>query len=247
VTGRQSEAAFAVIEARAEAVGASLVALGRDFDAWVEHGGVTFNTVAGGMERLIELPQPALPGAHQIDNMALAVAAMLSLNDPRIDAAAMARGVAGPRWPARLQRLTRGRYAEVVLAAGGELWLDGGHNPHAARALAQALAALHRREPRPLTLIVGLLANKDAEGWFAAMADLAPRILTVPVESGAGAAPETLAAVVDQLGLPAQAAINVDQAIEAALHGAQRPRVVICGSLYLAGEVLAADPRTWPD
>lgn len=246
VTGRQSEAAFAVIEARAEAVGAPLVALGRDFDAWAEHGGVTFNTVAGGMERLIELPMPALPGAHQIDNAALAVAAMLSLNDPRIDGAAMAKGVAEVRWPARMQRLTRGRYAEAVLAAGGELWLDGGHNPHAARALAEVLAGMARRDLRPLMLVVGLLANKDAEGWFASMADLAPRVLTVPVESGAGAAPEALAAVAEQLGLPAQPTINVDQAIQAALNDAERPRIVICGSLYLAGEVLAADRETWP-
>lgn len=245
--GRQSEAAFAVIEGRAEAVGAPLVALGRDFDAWAEHGGVTFNTVAGGMERLIELPQPALPGAHQIDNAALAVAAMLSFNDPRIDAAALAKGVAEARWPARMQRLTKGRYAEAVLAAGGELWLDGGHNPHAARALAEVLAGMGRRDPRPLVLIVGLLANKDAEGWFAAVADIAPRVLTVPVASGAGAAPETLAAAADQMGLAAKAMINVDQAVEAALKGAERPRVVICGSLYLAGEVLAADSETWPD
>jgi len=247
VVGRQSEAAFGVIEARAEAVGAPLLALGRDFDAWAEHGGVTFNTVAGGMERLIDLPAPGLIGPHQIDNAALAVAAMLSLADPRIGPDAMAKGVAAARWPARLQRLTAGLYAEQARARGAELWLDGGHNPHAARALAEALAAMQRGDPRPLVLIAGMLGNKDAAGFFAAFAGLKPQVFTVPFASETAVDPATLAGFAVDAGLEAQPSDDVQQALAAALsQDAAAPRVVICGSLYLAGEVLAADRKTWP-
>jgi len=248
VTGRQSEAAFDVIEARAEALGAPLTALGRDFDAWAEHGGVTFNTVAGGMERLIELPAPGLAGPHQIDNAALAVAAMLALNDPRIGAEAIAAGVARARWPARLQRLTAGGYAAQAAARGAELWLDGGHNPHAARALAEALDGMGRRDGRPLVLVCGLLANKDAAGFFAAFAGLKPRVLTVPFEAETTTDPAVLAAAARAAGLAAEPCLDVAEALETALAGdGPAPRIVICGSLYLAGEVLAADPATWPE
>jgi len=248
VLGRQSEAALAVIEARAEAVGAPLTVLGRDFDAWSEHGGVTFNTVAGGMERLIELPAPALHGPHQIDNAALAVAAMLALNDPRVGEDAIRRGVAAARWPARLQRLTGGTYGEQANARGAELWLDGGHNPHAARALAEALAAMGRRDGRPLVLVTGMLGNKDAAGFFAAFAPLASKVFTVPVDSEVAADPAGLAAVAAGAGLEAEACVDVQQGLTAALSAdGPPPRVVICGSLYLAGEVLGADRETWPD
>ncbi len=247
VIGRQSEAAFSVIEARAEAVGAPLTVLGRDFDAWAEHGGVTFNTVAGGMERLIDLPMPALAGPHQIDNAALAVAAMLSLNDPRINAGALARGVAEANWPARMQRLTAGRYGAEAAACGAELWLDGGHNPHAARALAEALASMGRRDARPPVLICGLLANKDADGFFAAFGALQPKVLTVPFEADTAADPAVLAAAAQAAGLDAEPCLDLEQALMTALSAdGPGPRIVICGSLYLAGEVLAADPATWP-
>ena len=247
VIGRQSEAAFAVIERRATEVGAPLVVLGEHFDAFAEHGGVTFNAVVEGMERLIELPEPALPGVHQIDNLAGAVAAMLALNDPRVDDAAMAKGAARASWPARLQRLTRGRYGAEAGASGAELWLDGGHNPHAARALAAALEAMQRRSPRPLVLVCGMLGNKDAAAFFAAFKALAPRVLTVPFASDTAADPQALAAVATAAGLDAQACPEVETALSIALAGdGPPPRVVICGSLYLAGEVLAASPETWP-
>lgn len=248
VVGRQSEAAFSVIEARAEAVGAPLTVLGRDFDAWGEHGGVTFNTVAGGMERLIELQAPALHGPHQIDNAALAVAAMLALNDPRIGVEAIAAGVAGAAWPARLQRLTAGGYAKQAAARGAELWLDGGHNPHAARALAEALAALGRRDGRPPVLVAGMLGHKDASGFFAAFAGMKPRVFTVPFESETAADPAALAAIAATAGLDAEPCVDVQRALTAALSAdGPPPRVVICGSLYLAGEVLASDRETWPE
>ena len=236
-----------MIEARAEAVGAPLSALGRDFDAWRERGGVTFNTVSGDSERLIDLPEPGLIGPHQVDNGALAAAAMLALGHPAIGEVEIARGMGAATWPARMQRLTRGPLAAQAAMRGAELWLDGGHNPHAARALAELLGALNRKAERPLVLIAGMLANKDAEGYFAAFKTLAPRVLTVPFASEAAAPPPILAGLAGTAGLAASPAPDLDAAMAAALEGPTPPRIVICGSLYLAGEVLALDRGTLPD
>src|SRR5690606_30898625 len=110
-------------------VGAPVLAMGTDFDAWAERGGLAWQ----GPDRLLDLPAPALAGPHQIDNAGLAVAAAVELGLPE---AAIAEGLRAARWPARLQRLTAGPHAAAARAAGVELWLDGGHNPHAGRALA---------------------------------------------------------------------------------------------------------------
>lgn len=234
---RQGEEAMAAIEVAALAAGAPLTVMGVDFDAWAERGGLAFQD----QERFLDLPAPALAGPHQIANAGLAVAVALELDLPE---AAIARGLGAVRWPARLQRLSTGPYGEAARAADAELWLDGGHNPHAGRALAQALGERQTRAPRPTALIVGMLANKDAGGFFEALKDLDAAVFTVPFE-GAAAEPEALAAVARGHGLGAQASPDVGQALAQALRlGAGR--VVICGSLYLAGEVLGAAPETWP-
>ena len=235
--GRQSEEAMAAIEVAAQAVGAPLTVMGVDFDAWSERGGLAFQD----QERFLDLPAPALPGLHQFDNAGLAVAAALELDLPE---AAIAAGLQAARWPARMQRLTEGPYGEAARAAEAELWLDGGHNPHAARALAVTLAARQAKAPRPTALIVGMLGNKDAGGFFEALRASDATVFTVGFE-GAAAEPEALAAVARGHGLGATAAGSVEQALAQALRlGAGR--VVICGSLYLAGEVLGAARETWP-
>jgi dihydrofolate synthase/folylpolyglutamate synthase len=237
VIARQAEDAMAAIEAEAARVGARLTIMGRDFDAWPERGAMAWQ----GEDRLLDLPAPALYGAHQIDNAALAVAVALELDLPE---AAIARGVETAQWPARMQRLAEGRYAEIAREADAELWLDGGHNPHAAAALADALSRMQARAPRPLALICGMLANKDAGGFFEALSDTAAHVFTVPFE-GAAADPAALAAVAHGHGLGATPCEGLDAALERAVRfGAGR--VVICGSLYLAGEVLGADELTWP-
>ncbi|GAD57838.1 LOW QUALITY PROTEIN: dihydrofolate synthase / folylpolyglutamate synthase [Brevundimonas abyssalis TAR-001] len=237
VIARQAEDAMAVIEAEAARVGARLTVMGRDFDAWPERGAMAWQ----GEDRLLDLPAPALYGAHQIDNAALAVAVALELDLPE---AAIVRGVETAQWPARMQRLTEGRYAEVAREADAELWLDGGHNPHAAAALADALSRMQARAPRPLALICGMLANKDAGGFFEALGDTGAHVFTVPFE-GAAADPAALAAVAHGHGLGATPCEGLDAALDRAVRfGAGR--VVICGSLYLAGEVLGADDITWP-
>lgn len=235
---RQSEEAMAAIETAARAVHAPLTVMGVDFDAWAERGGMAFQD----QERFLDLPAPALVGPHQIANAGLAVAVALELDLPE---AAIAEGLRAVRWPARLQRLTAGPYGEAARAAEAELWLDGGHNPHAARALAEALAERQTRAPRPLALIVGMLANKDAGGFFEALKDSGAAVFTVPFE-GAAADPEALAAVARGHGLGATPCASVAEALERALRlGAGR--AAICGSLYLAGEVLGAARETWPD
>ena len=235
---RQPEAAMAVIEAAARAVQAPLTVMGVDFDAWAERGGLSFQD----QERFLDLPAPALTGPHQIDNAGLAVAVALELDLPE---AAIAEGLRSVRWPARMQRLTAGPYGETARAADAELWLDGGHNPHAGAALAATLADRQARAPRPLALIVGMLANKDAGGFFSALSRSGAAVFTVPFE-GAAAEPEALAGVARGHGLGATACASVDEALSRALRlGAGR--VVICGSLYLAGEVLGAARETWPD
>ena len=235
---RQSEVAMTAIEAAARAVHAPLTVMGVDFDAWADRGGLSFQD----QERFLDLPAPALAGPHQIDNAGLAVAVALELDLPE---AAIAAGLRSVRWPARMQRLTAGPYAETARAADAELWLDGGHNPHAGAALAQALAERQAKAPRPLALIVGMLANKDAGGFFSALGGSGAAVFTVPFD-GAAAEPEALAAVARGHGLGATPCGSVDEALSRALRlGAGR--VMICGSLYLAGEVLGAAHETWPD
>lgn len=238
VIGRQREEAMAAIERRATDVRARLTVLGVDFDAWAERGGMAFQTA----DLFMDLPAPALAGTHQIDNAALAIAAALELDLPE---AAIAEGLRTARWPARLQRITAGPYGEAARAADAELWLDGGHNPHAGRALAAFLTARQARAPRPLALICGMLANKDQGGFFEALKETGATVFTVGFE-GAAAEPGALAAVARGHGLGATAAGSVDEALKLALRlGAGR--VAICGSLYLAGEVLGASRETWPD
>ena len=243
VVGRQSDEAFAVIEARARALGAPLTALGIEFDAWSERSRLVIQLE----DRLLDLPLPSLIGPHQIDNAALAAVAALQLREARIDEAAIAAGLATAVWPARMQRLTKGPLGERAQAAGADLWLDGGHNPHAALALARTIGDLAARDDRPVALICGLLANKDVDGFLAAFAELKPRILAVPFEADAASPPERLAEAATRAGLRAEVRESALAALETVLAGeGPPPHIVICGSLYLAGEVLAASESTWP-
>jgi dihydrofolate synthase/folylpolyglutamate synthase len=243
VIARQPEEAMAVIEAEARTLGAPLTVMGQDVDAWEEHGRLRVQTP----DRLLDLPAPSLFGGYQFDNAGLAVAAVLALGDPRIDEAAIAKGVAGAVWPARFQRLTAGPLAAKAKARGADLWLDGGHNPHAGRAVAEAVGRLAARDARPVTLIVGMFARKDARGYFEPFAGLNPRVLTAPFDSANAAEPEALAQAARAVGLAAEPAASIAAAFERALDAPGRaPHIVICGGLHFAGEVLAMSEETWP-
>ncbi len=177
----------------------------------------------------------------------MAVAAARALNDPRIDAEALGRGIASAVWPARMQRLTTGPLAEQARARGADLWLDGGHNPHAARALAAAAQSLRARDGRPVAIIVGLLARKDAAGVFAELKAAEATLFVTGFASELAATPQALAEAAAGQGLSAEVCPDVSEALRRALGGeGPAPHLIICGSLYLAGEVLAMSPDSWP-
>jgi dihydrofolate synthase/folylpolyglutamate synthase len=242
VVARQQPVAEVVIEAEAERLGAPLTLMGRDFDAWAERG----RLMVQDQQRLLDLPMPSLFGPHQVDNAGLAVAAALALGDPRITEAALEKGVASAEWPARMQRLTAGPFGDLARARGTDLWLDGGHNPHGARAVAEALADL-ARDGRPVALVAGTLSNKDAVGFFSAFKGLNPRVYATGFDAEAAAAAEATMDAARSAGLEAEAVGYPLEAVRRALDAQDAPpHVLICGSLYLAGEVLAASEETWP-
>jgi dihydrofolate synthase / folylpolyglutamate synthase len=238
---RQLPAAEAVIEAEAASLQAPLFLMGRDFDAWEERGRLAVQLE----DRLLDLPPPALFGRHQFANAGLAAAVMMALEDRRIDEAAIARGVSGAAWPGRFQRLAKGPIA--ALAGDADVWIDGAHNPHAARALAEACERLAARDGRPVSLIVGMLGRKDARGFFAAFEALRPGLFVTGFDSPTATPAESLAEAARDVGLQATATIDVRQAVVAATSGpGPAPHLVICGSLHFIGEVLGMSPETWP-
>jgi dihydrofolate synthase/folylpolyglutamate synthase len=216
--------------------------MGREFDAWEERGRLLVQMP----ERLLDLPPPSLFGGHQFANAGLAVAAALTF-DSSLSEEAVGRGVGGAAWPARFQRLTRGPLAELARARGSDLWLDGGHNPHAGRALAESASRLVDRDPRPLALVVGMFARKDAKGFFLPFAEMRPRVFVTSFDSPNAASAEELAQAATAAGLSPKCAPDLTAALRQALAmEGPAPHVLICGGLHFAGEVLAMSPETWP-
>ncbi|MBM3519807.1 MAG: bifunctional folylpolyglutamate synthase/dihydrofolate synthase [Alphaproteobacteria bacterium] len=236
VIGSQPDEALAEIERVAEERRTPLITANRDWQSFEQHGRLVFTDDQG----LLDLPLPSLPGRHQIDNAGNAVAAIRALEDDRISEAHIGQGLKSARWPARMQRLGRGRLTDN-LPAGTELWLDGGHNPTAGRVLARALADLDGRAPKPLVLIWGMLNTKDGQRFIAEFKGLASRVVTLTIPEEINAVPaEALRVTAMEAGLAAETASSLDDALALAVRGHAAPRIVICGSLYLAGRVLAA-------
>ena len=236
VIGPQAPAARAVIEAQAARVGAPLYLHGRDWDFTPGEAGGDW-TLHLGQERLT-LPAPALPGGHQIANAATALACAERLAGFDLDATARRRGLAEAAWPGRLQRLTGGALAEA-LPAGWELWLDGGHNAAAAESLAETAAGWC---DRPLHIVYGMMRNKAVAAYLRLLAPGAASLSAVPIPGEAGALSAAEAAEAARaVGFAAEAFESVTDALAAlAQRGADGPaRLLICGSLYLAGRVLA--------
>ncbi|MDR3409083.1 MAG: bifunctional folylpolyglutamate synthase/dihydrofolate synthase [Methylovirgula sp.] len=235
VLGFQQPDALKVLEAQAAEVGAPLHIAGQDFFVREEHGRLIYEDERG----LLDLPLPRLAGRHQHQNAAGAIAA-LRLVVPDLATSALETGLATADWPARLQRLSKGNL--VALApAGTEIWLDGAHNEDGARVLAQAMADREEKAPRPLVLITGTLATKDTGAVLRAFKGLAQEVLAVPVHGEhAARTPGDVAALANAEGVPAVACESVESALRflTARKWALPPRVLIAGSLYLAGEVL---------
>jgi dihydrofolate synthase/folylpolyglutamate synthase len=235
IIGPQDEHALAMIALEAKAAGAPIFCYGSDFMAFAERGRLVYQDEDG----LLDLPMPRLAGAHQIDNAGLAVAALRRAG-VTLPAGALEAGLAQADWPARMQRLRAGPLVDLA-PPGSDVWLDGGHNPSAGTVIASAFAEIEERDPRPLVLISGMLTTKDPAGFFHPFAGLARHVMTVPVPgSEAGFDPAKLAEIAMQADLPARPYAGVAEALRALTAGAsgQPPRILICGSLYLAGSVL---------
>jgi dihydrofolate synthase / folylpolyglutamate synthase len=237
--------ADAVLRERAEAVGAHpIVVGGQDFGAHEERGRLVYQDEHG----LLDLPRPRLAGRHQIGNAGTAIAALRAAGFGDLETLAFEAGLTRVEWPARLQHLTKGRLRGLA-PPGSDLWLDGGHNPDGGRALSAAMADLEERIAAPLVLIVGMLGTKDADGFLRNFVGLAREMIAVPITGQLAARPaEEVAALAHRLGLTSCTQPGVEAAL-ASLNDYvwdRPPRILICGSLYLAGEVLAAN-GTLPD
>ncbi|MEJ0025109.1 MAG: folylpolyglutamate synthase/dihydrofolate synthase family protein [Rhizomicrobium sp.] len=240
IVGPQEDAPRDVILQRADRLSAPAYVFGQDFSAHQEHGRMVYQDEHG----LLDLPLPKLIGRHQIENAAVAIAALRHANRGWGTDFGVETGLRTVDWPARLQRLTRGPLVDMA-PKGAEIWLDGGHNPHCAAAVSRAIADLEERSERPLYLICGMLRTKDAIGFLSAYRGLARHVVTVNIPGeaaslGAGA----LYDMARHAGLDAQPAEDLEdamlqlQAWSRAHPKEPPPRILICGSLYLAGQVL---------
>ncbi|MEY4880461.1 MAG: hypothetical protein RJB62_1930 [Pseudomonadota bacterium] len=245
ITARQEDEARDVIADRGQRLGAPVLIEGEDFNAHEEHGRFVFQDEQG----LLDLPLPKLAGRHQISNAALAIACLRRIAQNPLRArwakeSAIEWGLRNVEWPARLQRLTKGMVVDMA-PEDSEIWLDGGHNPHGAGAIAQFMADREDQMPKPLYLICGMLQTKDADGYFAHFRGLARHVTTIAIPGeaaayGAGA----LFDAARRAGLNATPADDLDDAMlqvsawSRARPGEGPPRILIGGSLYLAGQVL---------
>jgi dihydrofolate synthase/folylpolyglutamate synthase len=232
----QNAAALAVIEQEARRVRAPLRIAGEHWSVHGEHGRLVYQDDDG----LLDLPLPKLGGRHQVDNAGLAIATLRAAGFT-VPLAAFEAGIAKAEWPARMQRLTQGKL-KALIPPDSELWLDGGHNADGGRAVAAALGDIEERVPRPLVLIVGMLATKDNAGFLRNFAGLSRHVIVVPVPRQDKSVPaETLVDIARGVGLPAESRNSVEAALAAVarLELMPAPRILITGSLYLAGEVLA--------
>ena len=226
VVGPQPDDALDAIEVRAARAGAPLLVHGQHWHVRTERGRLVFEDERG----LMDLPPPALSGPHQVQNAGAAVAALRALDLARAAEAA----VTGAAWPARMQRLVD--HPLNRLAPGAQLWLDGGHNPAAGEALALTLAAMG---PAPTHAVAGLLRTKDAAGYFRPLAPhlAGLRTVSIPGEDATLSAEETAEAA-RGAGIAARPAASVEAAVGAIAAEAPQARILVCGSLYLAGHVL---------
>ena len=227
IVGPQHADALDVIEVQAAKMGAPLIAYGQQWHVQEERGRLVFQDETG----LLDLPLPNLPGPHQVMNAGAALAALRALG---VKEAGCEAAVTQAYWPARMEKLTSGTL--VDRAAPAELWLDGGHNPAAGEALA---ATLKRLAARPTHLICGMLNTKDVAGYMRPLAGVAASLTAVSIPDEVNTIPaEQTAKIAQAAGLPSKTAESVEAAIDAIVAETPQARILICGSLYLAGHVI---------
>ncbi len=238
IGAQETEAAQAVMVETAERLDCPVTIYGQDFLAYEENGRMVYQDEDG----LMDLPPPRLLGRHQYSNAAAAIAAVRAAGF-EIGQTAAEQAMTKVYWPGRMQRLPQGRLTDLA-PAGAEIWLDGGHNPGAGLVVAEALVEQEEKNPRPLFLICGMINTKDQTGYFRAFEGMARHVYTVPVSlSEAGVPNEELAIRAEEAGLSAEPVGSVANALMLLRDtwdaDETPPRILIGGSLYLAGAVLA--------
>ncbi|MER9658826.1 folylpolyglutamate synthase/dihydrofolate synthase family protein [Mesorhizobium sp. M0184] len=236
IGAQESETAQQVLIETAERLGCPAFVYGQDFLAYEENGRMVYQDEDG----LMDLPPPRLPGRHQFANAAAAIAAVKAAGF-EISHRAAEKAMANVAWPGRMQKLPQGRLSELA-PKGADIWLDGGHNPGAGVVVAEALAEQEEKNPRPLFLISGMINTKDQSGYFRAFKGLVRHVYTVPVSlSDAGVPNDELATRAIEAGLSAEPVSSVANALMLLRDtwDGPPPRILIGGSLYLAGAVLA--------
>jgi dihydrofolate synthase/folylpolyglutamate synthase len=239
ICAEQPPEVIAVIEAQAKRMHAPLHAAGEEWHVKVERGRLVYQDDRG----LMDLAAPKLFGRHQFDNAGLAIATLRAQNLFKIDTAAFEAGIVNAEWPARMQRLASGALVDQAPAAC-EIWLDGGHNAEGGRVAAAAVGDLEERVSRPLVVIVGMMANKDANAFLANFAGLTRHIIAVQIPDRDNAMPpDRLADAARALGMRVETSSTVEAALRSLARLAYEvpPRILITGSLYLAGHVLAVN------
>ncbi len=235
VLGPQPDAARGVMEARAQKVHAPLVIANQDFQAYEEHGRLVYQDDAG----LLDLPLPNLAGRFQLENAGTAIAALRALDGFNINEKHIEQAVSEATWPARMQLLDQGPIA-AMLPDGSEIWVDGGHNASAGRAVASSLADLEERVSRPTVLVLGMLASRIPQDFLKPFEGLVSTIIATPISDEPNAmSAEDLAAAIGEFDMDVKIATGVEHAIALAAESGNPVRVLVSGSLYLAGHVLA--------
>lgn len=242
VFSRQHSDALHVLEERAASLGITPFIGGQDFDGYPERDRYVYQDING----LEDLPQPRMKGHHQFENATTAIAALKHFGI-EISSSHIAQGIENAQWPARMQPLPG--LLQDKLIAQSDLWLDGGHNVAGGAVLAQGLSDLNDRQSRPLTLILGMLANKDVRGYLSHFQGLARSVIAIPVPgddltTNAGNDPQSLVDIALDMGFAATKANDVFEALKCVPRD-EPQRVVICGSLYLSGEILKLN-KTMP-
>ncbi len=239
VFAEQSMEGTAVLEAEARRrhTGPVLVG-GQDFRTYEENGRMIFQDTEG----MLDLPLPRLGGRHQHLNAGTAIAALKVVYGEALSEAAIARGLTQVDWPGRLQRL-RGNVLKLV-PEGAEIWLDGGHNQDGGRVLSAAMAEMATDKPRPLVMIAGMLSTKDSTAFLSCFRGMVEEVHAIGIAGqDAARSAEDVADQATQAGLTATSASSLAEALAriGRKNWSVAPRILITGSLYLAGEVLAFD------
>ena len=244
IVGPQEDEALEVIEKQAAGQRAPVFNYGQSFSAMSENGKMVYQDDV----TLLDLDMPALPGLHQISNAATAIAAARQFADKHqfeLTPAMIDMGLKSVKWPGRMQRLKTGHLFDFA-PKGCEIWLDGGHNPGAAKMISEFLNTLSNKDSKPVTLICGMLNTKDPTGYFEMLEEVVDHVITVPVAtSEAGIAPKELAEAAKTSGFKAGEAASLIAALEQ-VKSKKPQRILIAGTLYLVGQALSEN-GTPPD